>query len=315
MKISDIFDVFSKRNRLGKKDLPIVPVTFRRKIVMLCDEVFVGEHIYYSAGNYSDETWSEIHRSLLLRHGLFRLSEHARTERDDVVHFILSCSNEEFWDFAEYIFKTQNFWKLLQDPNELVSAINAIMVADNIAYELTSYQTEEVEEEAPFPINRSQKMTKVIRVVSYPQVICKDDLYTHDAVLKPTLTLLSDRRFSSAYSEFLEALEDYRKTDYSDCVIKCCSSFESTMKIICKQKNWPYDSNKDTASRLVKIIIEKSGLDPSFQAQFEAIGTMRNRLSMAHGAGPNPRVVDKFIAQYAINTSASAILFLVNKIM
>lgn len=316
MKISDIFNVFSKRNNLdGKKKLPSIPVTFRRKIVMICDEVFRGQHNSYFRRDFSDSIWIEVHRSLLLRHGEFRFSFQSTNERDDTVHFLLSCKDDEFLDFIEYIFKAQDFPKTLQDPNELVDAINTVFASDDLAYELTLYQIEEVEEEAPFPLNRANPVVKVIRVSSYPQVICKDDVYTHDAILKPAITLLSDKRFSSAHSEFLEALEDYRKTDYGDCLTKCCSSFESTMKIICTQRGWPYDKNKQSAAPLIKIILERSGIDPTFQAQLEAIGTLRNRLSKAHGAGPDARAVDRHVAQYAINTTAAAILFLVNETM
>ena len=48
--------------------------------------------------------------------------------------------------------------------------------------------------------------------------------------------LLRDKSFTSADQEFIEALEDYRKGDYGDCLTKCGSSLESTMKIICDRK-------------------------------------------------------------------------------
>ena len=41
--------------------------------------------------------------------------------------------------------------------------------------------------------------------------------------------------FEAANVEFRDALDEYRKGHYGDCLTKCCSSFESVMKSLCKQ--------------------------------------------------------------------------------
>nr|WP_246311469.1 abortive infection family protein [Halomonas zhaodongensis] len=40
------------------------------------------------------------------------------------------------------------------------------------------------------------------------------------------------------------------------------------------------------------------------------IATLRNRLSSSHGAGAQAKVVPEHVATYAVNATASAILFL-----
>ena len=114
------------------------------------------------------------------------------------------------------------------------------------------------------------------------------------------------------YQEYLEALEDYRKGDYGDCLTKCGSAFESIMKIICDSKKWQYKQT-DTASALLSTIINKSGLESYLEQPLIIIATLRNRLSKSHGAGVAPKEVTQNYAKYALNSTAAAIVFLVNE--
>lgn len=147
-------------------------------------------------------------------------------------------------------------------------------------------------------------------MAAYPRVLLKEHDLLHSKAVQPALTLLSHPMFSSASKEFLDALEDYRKTDYGDCLTKCSSAFESVLKIICHENKWPYRQT-DTAATLLDSVIKKSGVDPFFSQPFMLIATMRNRLSKSHGAGTETKEVPAYIALYAINATASAILFIV----
>ena len=129
--------------------------------------------------------------------------------------------------------------------------------------------------------------------------------------MPPVLTLLADPRFKQANEEYINALEDYRKGDYGDCLTKCCSSFESVMKIICDEKKWNYSQN-DTAAKLIPNVVSNSGLDKFFEQPLLLIATMRNRLSTAHGGGTQSKNVEAHTAQFAVNTTGSAILMLVS---
>jgi hypothetical protein len=84
-------------------------------------------------------------------------------------------------------------------------------------------------------------------------------------------------------------LEDYRKGDYGDCLTKCSSAFESTMKIICDRRGWPYSQN-DAARPLVQIIFQHTQLEQNhFEQPLMHIATLRNKLSKSHGAGTQQR--------------------------
>jgi hypothetical protein len=102
----------------------------------------------------------------------------------------------------------------------------------------------------------------------------------------PALMLLQRPAFKTANLEYLEALEDYRKGDFGDCLTKCGSSFESVLKIICERKKWAYRQT-DTASSLVKTVLDNTSLDNYFEPVLMIVATLRNRLSKSHGAGPN----------------------------
>jgi hypothetical protein len=148
-------------------------------------------------------------------------------------------------------------------------------------------------------------------LISSPKVIRRDDEATYVLAIEPALVLLCDNNFISANNEFREALDDYRRGDYGDCLTKCGSAFESTMKLLCTRKDWAY-SQKDTALPLLQTIIKESQTEAFFEHPLMLIATMRNRLSKSHGSGTENRQIPEHVAKYAINSTASAILFLVD---
>jgi len=85
------------------------------------------------------------------------------------------------------------------------------------------------------------------------------------------------------------------------------------MKSLCKRNKWPFDDKKDTAGPLLKIILSHSKLDPFFEQPLLLIATMRNRLSSSHGGGTAVRSVERHVAQYAVASTAAAILLLAHE--
>jgi len=312
MKFSHIFDVFSKRNKEVEPLVRKAPITLRNKFVLFCRDVFSNSRNNWGSGDYTGEFWNEIHQTLLYRHGRFQLSNgNPQSRAEDTINFLLACQDEEFFDFVEYIFRVKCLFHISVEENVLVAEINELFVSENVGYELTEMVKEEVVE----PVNTypfSGQERTVIKIVSYPQVINKDDQIIHTTNIMPTLTLLSEPKYKTANQEYLEALEDYRKADYGDCLTKCGSAFESVMKIICDSKKWKYNQT-DTASTLLNTIINKSGLESYFEQPLIIIATLRNRLSKSHGAGVAPKVVSQNYARYALNATAAAIVFLVNE--
>ena len=122
---------------------------------------------------------------------------------------------------------------------------------------------------------------------------------THSEAVAPALSVLAAPHFKAANLEFRDALEEYRKSRYSDCLTKCNSAFESVMKALCKRNQWPFDENRATAWILLDSIISHSTLDKFFRDPLALIATMRNKLSSSHGGGTAVRDVERYVAQYA----------------
>jgi hypothetical protein len=90
--------------------------------------------------------------------------------------------------------------------------------------------------------------------------------------------------------------------------MKCGSALESVLKVIRHRKGSPY-KQADTAAPLVKTFIDRTGLDSYFESMLMATAILRNKLSGSHGAGPHRKHVSQDIASYALNVTASAMLF------
>jgi len=148
-------------------------------------------------------------------------------------------------------------------------------------------------------------------------LIRKDSEVLHSEVVRPTLQLLSDKRYSGANEEFLKAHEHYRHRRYKECLNECLKAFESTMKSICDIRGWSYGKN-DTAKKLIDVCLS-NGLIPLFHAaQLGAlrallesgVPTVRNKLS-GHGQGPQPVTVPRYYASYLLHLTAATIKFLI----
>ena len=243
--VKRIFDVFSKRQASAKLKHD-VPQSTRNRVVIWCGELYGNSRM----GNYNLEFWQEIHRRLLFRTGSLRLLQ--SDERVDftiqAIHHLLNCSGEEFLDFLEDIFSVDRFFNVGRDDTEVIDELNIILRQDNLPYFVTHFVKETVQETS------GSRVHDVTYTRTYPKVIMKESEVLHAHAVAPALTLLQRPHFRNANSEYLAALEDYRKGDINDCLTKCGSSFESVMKIICDRKGWKYKQT-DPAKDLIKAIL------------------------------------------------------------
>jgi predicted nucleic-acid-binding protein len=223
----------------------------------------------------------------------------------DAISFLSTCSDEFFLDFIEIVFQIESTTRL-PDSRSLISDFNEFFGVDRLPFALTDYVWE-AGKETIFGVQR-----EFMRLTRCPQIVRKDSQIVYNQVIEPTLTLLSEKHFYTANREFLESLDDYRKGDFGDCLVKCGSAFESTLKIICDQRGWVY-SPTDTVAPLLKTVLNHSGLDSFFEQPIVLIATMRNRLSKAHGAGVSQRDVTRAQAEFAINITGAAILLVVKE--
>jgi hypothetical protein len=254
--------------------------------------------------------WNEVRSRLLYVLGVPTLSPKNRggDEVDDLGLFLTTCLDEQFLDAIELVFRTDSYWSVKADENALVDEINHCFELDDLPYALTSFVREWRRLEAgPFgPAGNSSV------VAQYPRVIRRDSEITHALAVEPTLRLLTDPRFASANQEFLRALEDYRKADFDDCLTKCGAAFESTLKVICGMRGWPYEQ-KDTAAPLIQRVVTNSSLESYFTQPLTLIATLRNRESSAHGRGVERVAVARHKAEFGLNATASAILLVVQE--
>lgn len=290
MSFSELFKVFSKRTA-APSSVRALTESFRTRVFMRCRDLFEGS-----------DFWHEIHSKLTYLHGRTRLSN-VKTDSVmlDAITFLGGCEDAHFLDFVEYIFPTQAYFHA-SSRGSLVEDINEFLRQDDLPYAVTDFVWTEGHD--------GQYVTTTL--TAYPQVIRKDSEVVHNSAIEPALRLLRGSEFGSANNEFLEALDDFRKGDYGDCLTKCGSAFESALKVICVRKKWPYNTT-DTASPLIKTVIANAGLESFFEQPLVLVATIRNRLSKAHGAGVTSRDVTEAKAEYAINATAAAILLLVKE--
>ena len=269
---------------------------------------------------YSDAVWLDVHKRLRLLHGRDILFDRRTNSTiEDIFAFLRECSDDHFLDFVELIFQSEHLWDVRRNIStgfiheELVGMINKFFELEGLPYSLTSFVFPPAPqwESGSLSLLGSDGLPRV-EVEAYPQVIRRENDLLHRYAIEPTLTLLEQPHFKTANTEFREALEDYRKGRHGDCVVKCGSSFESAMKIICDRKSWEYQQT-DTASSLLKTILSHTDLPRFFKEPITLIATARNRLGSAHGGGTQERVVSKHITSFVINSTASAILLIVDE--
>lgn len=306
-----MLDVFSRRHGQHGRPSPAISERLRTKILLLCRDVFSNTwRSQPGRGDYTEEFWVEIHRALEYVHGRARLlpNTRANTPAEDAIQFLLSCETQEFLDFVELMFKVDCLFHVTNNDDDLVDAVNELFRSEGAPYQLIPFVKQEEDASGPPPFHGG----KVIRTIAYPTVVRVDEEATFTHAILPTLAVLADPAYQSANLEFREALEDYRKGDYGDCLTKCGSAFESVMKVICAKKGWPFTPH-DTAAPLLRTILSNAGMESFFEHPLVLIATLRNRLSKAHGAGPGTRRVRPHIAEFAIATTAASIMLLIRE--
>lgn len=296
-----LFDVFSRRPISQNIRPEEVTPEFRNRVMLLCRDTFSKDF----SGSYLKEFFEQIHVRLQYLHGSPVLCpQEAPTDAtQDLLYFLQVCSSDHFLDFLEYLFQVDVFWRFDGQAKELVESINSFFLIDDLPYHLTDY----------VQVREAKDHGTTIRVSAYPKVVLKEYQLVHQNITAPALDLLTDPAYASANREFLEALEDYRKGDIGDCLTKCGSALESTLKVICDQKNWSY-SQTDSVSRLLKKVIAQPDLPGFLEQPLMLVATIRNRLSKSHGAGVEDKEVTPQLARYALNITASSMLLLVEEV-
>lgn len=291
-----IFNVFSKREKIeSSSKSKSLSREFRNRVIMLFQDEF--QFMF-------NDFLATLQKKVTYQYGKFKLSKSNMniSANEDMLQFLLECEDEYFFDVLEIIFRS-GLPGITRPDNALIPRINEFFLIDDLPYYLTGYSIEN------FNTTFQGSQTTSTRITEFPRVIRKENEIIHQNAIKPALTFLNGKEYVQANKEFLNALEDFRKGDFSDCLTKCGSSFESVMKVLCEKNSIPF-KDTDTASILLKYLISNSKLDGYWEQPLILIATLRNRLSSSHGAGMEPKDIPEHVATYVINATASAILFL-----
>lgn len=293
-------DLFSKRQKRSRGEVPdfyqyeTIPHELRVQIVQIIQDAF-GE--IYSSTKKAIHDFEFIHNALCREYGVFDLNDRDEPFHSSVFNFLLKTrETDKVIDVVELTFKvidravrenSRLYERVKQSPDDAIAELNHRFKEHGVGYQYES--------------------GIVIRV---------DSQFIHEEIVRPALIMLSDTMYEGANAEFLSAHEHYRADKYKECLNDCLKAFESTMKAICTQRNWEFDT-RDTAKQLIDIVFEHE-LIPSFmQSHFTAlrstlesgVPTVRNRLS-GHGQGAEEVTVPESVAAYALHLTASNVLLL-----
>jgi hypothetical protein len=310
-----VFDLYSKRRRreLGLAtdvfQYDSIPQGLRTQVLHIWGDAIGIPYVTFD-GAYQNDRVEKVYQSIaqILRreYSRFKLSNAGvdpnslRDAFEDVKTWFLSETNSDrVLDCIEL-----SFWII----NERCSRAEYVPRRDN----------RRVVDTAINELNVRFKESGVGYQFSDNKIIRIDSQLIHAEAVVPALAVLRAPEYSNAQEEFLSAYEHYRHGKYEEALVDCCKSFESTMKIICHKRGWPFDPNKSTASELIKTCLDR-GLIPSYWENHFAglrsmltsgIPTARNRQG-GHGAGTainnNP---PSQLVSYVLHMTASTILFL-----
>lgn len=288
--------LYSQRNRANSAEL-VYAVPHEIRILILRAIESYAENYAGGFGALIDQVGQAVLKKIPRLYGtMFRAIQHDHPVIDHFFH----CPDEQALDFIEICFKQPSY----TGKQEGVDTVNTVFIENEIGYQLTRYIVRESKEKSRFGFGK-------VLETEYPRIVRRDRNVIQDAVIEPVFHLLSNPAFAVANTEMLDAYEALRAQKFEDTITSAGSAFESTMKTICDLKQWRFDADKDTCSRLIAIL-QENGLFPPFYGQvLVACGTVRNKLGDAHGRGPSGTIpVTRAHAEHLIHMISAHILFL-----
>lgn len=301
-----MYEIFSKRQKKQRGEIPDVyqytelPINLRTQFIHVINDILLSEFRDKYRQSAEDEL-EKIHRILLKEYGLFNLSGNANNPIRDLKEFIYKEENIELViDAIELICRSIPNIKDPFDsgrikPNEAILEINKRFVEAGVGFKyengyVLKFQSDLLHQETV--INLLKLLTK------------KDQIHINN--------------------EFMLANEHFRHGRYSESISESLKAFESSLKYACEKKGFKYDKNKDTAKKLIDILVNNKFF-PTFMESYlgnirsileTGIPTTRNRTS-GHGKGVDPKIENfatETLAIFILNITGSSIKFILNTI-
>jgi hypothetical protein len=301
-----VYDLYSRRRRRELQQEPDVyqydeiPEVLRGQIAHIWTSAMGPSKVYYPSDWVDNIHWTTVRKLLCRERGLESLGGDLRNAKDDCLYYIKTEKNVDLWlDLVEISFDHIS----TRVPTLRSSATEA-------------FKIEQAPDAAIAELNERFRLAAFGYRFENHQVVRIDSELIHAEIVKPSLALLSDKRFSAPQGEYLTAHGHYRAGHFADAVTNANNAFESAMKVICDKKGWQYNQG-DRASDLVKIM-RKNGLLPDYtEKAFDAfLSTLQHGLPAVrnnaggHGKGNAP-ATPQHIAAYAMHLAAANIVLLV----
>lgn len=306
-----VFETFSKRKKklamAGAVDVYTydeLPMTLRVQIIHIWREA-LGPYLVRSEYDFdrspsNNSAWEMIHDILCRELGRLSLGNDFGTPKDNCEQFIQDASTDHALDLIEVSFRLVD--RLIRkmppherqlcgvelNPDEAINELNERFREHGLGYQFVEGNVARIDSE-----------------------------FVHENVVKSALRLIQAPGFQGSEDEFRKAHEHYRAGRNKEALNEALKALESTIKSICAVKGWEYPANA-TAKILIDLVFKQSLVSPELASHFSGlrallehgVPTMRNRQG-GHGQGPEVKEVPGSIAGFAINSCASAIVFLV----
>ncbi len=301
-----IFETFARRKQMeARNGEPEVytydkaPEQLRHQVALALAEGLGRYHRFtgdeFHTPPHNNELWTEIDR--ICRKEIFTYLQNARADNPDrrFLNYLLRADMDDFLSAVEIG----------------CVGLDCIKDHDNGDHGAQQTGTEAIEE-----INGRFEQHAVGYQYENRHIIRIDSKLTHAEIIKPALLLLSASIFQKANDDFMTAHRHYRAKEFKDCVTSAHRTFESMLKAICETEKWEYGKG-DGASELITKVSVKGLFTHDFDKSFTAyVGMLKAGLPSvrndagAHGEGLATAAVTAQIARFALNLTASNIIFL-----
>ena len=291
-----MLNLFSERNKSKSVDEIIIFDELPEKLRIQFK--FIVEDILDRYGRSH-----EIHKNLCEEYGKLSLSSEHNLgvfDKTTLLELILDdrTSIETVFDIIELTLRYYNY-DLHED------------------YQFNENEITEIIDDLENEINIRFKESSVGYKMINWEIIRIDSEATFKEIIEPTINLTYNKLFENVNLEYVDAIKSYQKGDNKNCLIKCLNSFESTMKIICDEKDWEYKDNA-TSNKLLNICFENELIPKKMRSEFTSLRSLlesgippvRNHYA-GHGKGKEMIVVEDYLARYAFNITGSCILLLI----
>jgi hypothetical protein len=303
-----VFELFSQRQKKLRGEVPEIYTydeisnKIRVQIIHIIKDSIGEDKSNYSNKN-AEEIYKIIHEILCREYGVFELGKgYNETDETQVLDYLLQTkSNDEVLDIIELSFKCI---EKIVNENEYYTDATKVNISPSEAIEELNHRFKE------HGIGYQFDGGEIIKV---------DSTFIHSEITRPTINLLWNETFLGANEEYMKAHEHYRHGRNKECLSECLKAFESTIKIICKEKGWAFNQN-DPAKKLIQVCFQNNLVPVFTQNQFTSlqnllesgIPTIRNKLG-GHGQGQNLQKVDDEMTRYGLNLTGSNIIFLIEQ--